>query len=73
MASPRTSIQTTPDRQEQGKQLAALLEKAMEQPGVKDVMQVYGQWCETSEVSAAFQVYQRPFLQNILSSSSEPA
>jgi hypothetical protein len=72
MASTKTSPQT-PDRKEQAKQMAALLQKAMEQPGVKEVMQVYGQWCETSEVTAKFEAYQHPFLQDVLSSSSEPA
>jgi hypothetical protein len=57
---------------EDAKQLAILLEKAMQQPGVKDVVEVYGKWTETNEVAATFQAYLNPYPPSTVTSSSEP-
>ena len=73
MPAAEIRAKTPPDRKAQAKEFAALLKRAMEQPGVKEVMQVYGDWCETNEATATFQAYQNPSLPNLLSSSSEPA
>jgi len=55
------------------KELSALLEKAMQRPGVKEVMEVYGEWTKTNEVAATFQAYQNPYPPSTVTSSSEPA
>ncbi|MGI8482372.1 MAG: hypothetical protein ACR2MF_09960 [Chthoniobacterales bacterium] len=60
------------DTNEDAKELSVLLEKAMQQPGVKEVMEVYGDWAKTNEVSTTFQAYQYPYPPNTVSSSSEP-
>lgn len=53
------------------RKLEELIAKAMEQPGVKEVMKVYGEWQETSEVAAAFQSYQNPYPPSTVTSSSQ--
>jgi hypothetical protein len=74
MVDAKTKIsENTSDVHEEAKQLAALLEKAMEQPGVKEVMQVFGEWSKTNEAITIYQSYQDPYPPNTLSSSSNPA
>jgi hypothetical protein len=68
----KTSREST-DPNQAAEQFSALLEKAMEQPGVKEVMEVYGGWMKTNEVMTAFEVYQYPYPPSTVSSSSEPA
>ena len=60
------------DPKEDAKHLAALLKKAMEQPGVREVMQVYGESTKVNEVLSVYQAYQNPYPANTVSSSSEP-
>lgn len=73
MAATKTKTpQKSSDPNEGAKQLSVLLAKAMEQPGVKEVMQVYGEWSKANEVTTTFQAYQNPYPPNTVSSSSEP-
>ena len=57
---------------EDAKNLEILLEKAMQRPGVKDVMDLYGKWTETNEMAATFQTYSNPYPPSTVTSSSEP-
>jgi hypothetical protein len=71
-ATKNKTAQKSSDPNEEAKELSALLEKAMEQPGVKEVMEVYGDWAKPNEVATTFQAYQNPYPPNTVSSSSEP-
>jgi hypothetical protein len=73
MALMAKTPQKSSEENEDAKQLSILLEKAMERPGVKEAMEVYGEWTKTNEVSATFQAYQNPYPPNTVTSSSEPA
>jgi hypothetical protein len=57
---------------EDEKEISALLKEALAQPGVKEVMQVYGDWVKTNEATTVYQAYQNPYPPNTVSSSSEP-
>jgi hypothetical protein len=67
-AKPR---QKSSEDKAEAKELSRLLEKAMQQAGVKEVMEVYGEWSKTNEITMAFQTYQNPYSPNTVSSSSE--
>ncbi len=72
----RTKIrksQKSSDPQKEAKKLSVLLAKAMEHPGVKDVMQVYGEWNKANEVIVIYRGFQNPYPPNILNSSANPA
>jgi len=60
-------------RREDPQKLAALLEKAMQRPGVKEVMEVYGGWVKTNEAAQIFEAYQYPNPPSSVTSYSEPA
>jgi hypothetical protein len=71
-AKAKTKQVRSVEESEDAKQLAILLEKAMQRPGVKDVMEVYGKWTETNEVVTTLQTYLNPSPPSTVSSSSEP-
>jgi hypothetical protein len=57
-----------PDKTE--KELSDLLKQAMEQPGVEDVMRVFGGWSVVSDANEKYRAVQNPYPPNIVSSSS---
>jgi len=54
-------------------QLEQLIAKALEQPGVKEVMQVYGQWHQTTELTATLQSFENFYPPSTVTSSSQLA
>lgn len=53
------------------KELSELIGEAMRQPGVKDVMEVFGGWSKVNDAATTYQIYQNPYPPNTVSSSSE--
>jgi hypothetical protein len=73
MASKTQPPQQPADPKADAERLAVLLKKAMEQPGVREVMEIYGGSAKATEAVNAYQIYQNPYPTNTVSSSSEPS
>jgi hypothetical protein len=73
MGTTKTKTQKSSKAKEDAKELTALLEKAMQRPGVKEVMEVYGEWEKTNDAAQIFQAYQNPYPPSSVTSYSEPA